>query len=182
VGACRRLDLRQCGGEIAVLDPLVPAEGADELWERLDAEPPTLAVVLKPDHIRDVDAVVARYGCRAFGPWLFWRQNIPETELEGVEPGTVLPGGIVALYDGRGRNETPIWAPDRRTIVFADAMTAQGDGTLRVWATPWHEERVLPALRALLELRFERVIVSHGSPVHDRDAFERALELAPWSG
>ena len=45
-------------------------------------------------------------------------------------------------------------------------MTAP-DGVLRVWATPWHEQRVLPALRELLELPFEHVIVSHGEPVHD---------------
>jgi hypothetical protein len=65
--------------------------------------------------------------------------------------------------------------------VFADALTERG-GELRVWATPWHEERVLPALRALLELPFEHVIVSHGEPLHDRAAFERALELPPSSG
>jgi hypothetical protein len=41
---------------------------------------------------------------------------------------------------------------------------------------------VLPALRALLELPFEHVIGSHGEPVHDRAAFERALALPPWSG
>jgi hypothetical protein len=34
----------------------------------------------------------------------------------------------------------------------------------------------------LLELPFEHVIVSHGEPVHDRGAFERALELPPFSG
>jgi len=34
----------------------------------------------------------------------------------------------------------------------------------------------------LLDLPFERVIVSHGEPVHDRAAYERALELPPWSG
>jgi glyoxylase-like metal-dependent hydrolase (beta-lactamase superfamily II) len=171
----------ECGGEVAVIDALVPEDGADVLWERLDARPPTLAVVLKPDHVRDVDAIVGRYGIPAYGPYLFWRQNIPETELEGIQPGTTLPGGIVALYDGRGRNETPLWVPDRRTLVFADALTAQADGTLRVWATPWHTERVLPALRALLDLPFERVIVSHGSPVHDRAAFERALGLPAWA-
>jgi glyoxylase-like metal-dependent hydrolase (beta-lactamase superfamily II) len=171
----------ECGGETAVLDPLVPEDGAEKLWERLDARPPTLAVVLKPDHVRDVDAVVRRYGCRAFGPWLFWPQNIPETELEGIEPGVVLPGGFVALSDGRGRNETPLWIPDQRTLVFADGLTAQGDGTLRVWGTPWHRTRVLPALRELLSLPFERVLVSHGRPIHDRAAFERALLLDPWS-
>ena len=91
-----------------------------------------------------------RYSARAFGPYLFFRHNIPETELEPIQPGTELPGGLVALYDGRGRNETPLWAPELRTIVFADALTAP-EGELRVWSTPWHEERVLPALRALLE-------------------------------
>jgi len=40
----------------------------------------------------------------------------------------------------------------------------------------------LPALRALLELPFEHVIVSLREPVHTRAAYERALELALWSG
>jgi hypothetical protein len=51
-----------------------------------------------------------------------------------------------------------------------------------VWTTEWHEERELPALRALLELPFERVIISHGEPVHDRAAYERALDLPLWAG
>jgi glyoxylase-like metal-dependent hydrolase (beta-lactamase superfamily II) len=169
------------GGEIALLDPLAPPEEAADVWERLDARPPTMVVVLKPDHIRDVDLFVRRYGTRACGPSLFWRDDVPETELEPIEPGTELPGGLVALYDGRGRNETPLWLPEQRTIVFSDALTAPG-GELRVWATPWHEERALPALRALLELPFERVIVSHGEPVHDRAEYERALERPPWAG
>jgi hypothetical protein len=53
-------------------------------------------------------------------------------------------------------------------------LTAPG-GELRVWATPWHQERALPVLRALLELPFEHVIVSHGEPVHTRAAYERTL-------
>jgi glyoxylase-like metal-dependent hydrolase (beta-lactamase superfamily II) len=96
-----------------------------------------------------------------------------------VEPGSELPGGLVALYDGRGRNETPVWLPEQRALVFADALTAP-QGELQVWSTPWYEERTLPALRTLLELDFNRVIVSHGEPVHDRDAYVRALNRAPW--
>jgi len=171
----------ETGGEVAVLDALAPPEDAVEIWQRLDEKPPTVAVVLKPDHVRDVDVFVDRYGARAFGPWLFWRGNIPKTHLETIEPGSELPGGLVALYDGRGRNETPLWLPEQRTIVFADALTERG-GELRVWATPWHDERVLPALEKLLELPFERVIVSHGEPVHDRAAFEHALERSAWQG
>src|SRR3984893_18776227 len=171
----------ESGGQTLVLDPLAPPADAAEVWERLDTRPPTPVVGLKPDHVRHVDLFARRYGARAFGPRLFLRDDIPETKLEWIEPGSQLPGGIVALYDGRGRSETPLWLPEQRTLVFADALTAPG-GELRVWATPWHEERVLPALRALLELPFEHVIVSHGEPVHNRAAYERALERPPWSG
>jgi len=170
----------ESGGEIALLDPLAPRDESSEVWARLDERPPTLVVVLKPDHVRSVDLFVNRYGARAFGPDVFHRGDVPETELEWVAPGSELPGGLVGLYDGRGRNETPLWLPEQKTVVFADALTAP-EGELIVWGTlPWHEERVLPALRALLELPFERVIVSHGEPVHDRAAYERALELPPW--
>jgi glyoxylase-like metal-dependent hydrolase (beta-lactamase superfamily II) len=167
------------GGEVALIDPIAPPAEATDIWARLDANPPTMIVILKPDHVRDVDLFVQRYGARAFGPWLFWRSNIPETELEAIEPGSELPGGLVALYDGRGRNETPLWLPEQRALVFADGLTSQG-GELRIWATP-HEQRARAALRELLELPFEHVIVSHGEPVHDRAAYERALELPMWA-
>jgi glyoxylase-like metal-dependent hydrolase (beta-lactamase superfamily II) len=171
----------ESGGEVVLIDPLAPPDDAAEFWARLDARPPTAVVILKPDHVRDVDLFVGRYGARAFGPWLFWRSNIPEVELEPIEPGSVLPGGLVALYDGRGRNETPLWLPEQRALVFADGMTGQGEGgDLQIWDTPALETRARPALRELLGLPFERVIVSHGEPVHDRAAFERALERDPW--
>jgi hypothetical protein len=168
-------------GEVLLLDPLSPGDDATDVWERLDATPPTDVVVLKPDHVRDTDLFVRRYSARAFGPYLFFRHDIPETELEPIEPGSELPGGLVALYDARGRGETPMWLPEQRALVFADGLTAPG-GELRVWHTPWHEERVLPALRALLDLPFEHVIVAHGEPLHDRAEYERALEREPWSG
>jgi hypothetical protein len=168
-------------GEVAVLDALAPPDEDSEVWARLDARPPTLAVVLKPDHVRDVDLFVRRYGARAYGPDVFHRGDVPETELEWIGPGMELPGGLVALHDGRGRNETPLWLPEQRALVFADGLTAPG-AELRIWWTPWHEERALPAFRALLELPFERVIVSHGEPVHDRAAFEQALEREPYAG
>ena len=166
-------------GEVLLLDPLAPPDDATEVWQRLEERPPTMVVILKPDHVRSVDFFVRRYGIPAFGPDVFHRGDVPETDLEWIGPGTQLPGGLLALYDGRGRNETPLWLPEQRTLVFADALTERS-GQLLVWATDWHEERVLPALRDLLQLPFEHVIVSHGEPVHDRAAFERALELPPY--
>ena len=171
----------ESGGEVGLLDPLAPPEAATEVWERLDARPPTFVVVLKPDHVRDVDLFVGRYGGRAYGPDVFFAGDAPETELEWIGEGSELPGSLTALHDGRGRNETPMWLPEQRAIVFADGLTAP-KGDLQVWWTPWHEKRVLPALRELLELPFEHVIVSHGEPVHDRAAFERALASPPYTG
>jgi Metallo-beta-lactamase superfamily len=170
----------ESGGERIVIDPLSPPGTAGDTWVRLDEARPTAVVITKPDHIRDVDVFVLRYNARAFGPNVFHRGDVPRTELQWIEPGTELPGGLVPLYDGRGRNETPLWLPEQKALVFADGLTAP-DGELLVWTTPWHEERALPALRAMLELPFEHVIVSHGEPVHDRQAFAQALERPPWT-
>jgi glyoxylase-like metal-dependent hydrolase (beta-lactamase superfamily II) len=171
----------ESGGETIVLDALAPPPSAVEVWRRLEQRPPTVAVVLKADHVRDVDLFVRWYGARALGPWLFWAGDAPKTELEPVEPGDELPGGLRALDDGRGRMETPLYLPEQRALVFADGMTGPG-GVLRVWNTKRYEERTLPALRSLLELPFEHVLVSHGEPVHTRADFEAALEREPWSG
>jgi hypothetical protein len=168
------------GGVTVLLDPLAPPPPAPEVWDRLEADRPTAIVILKPDHVRDVDLFVRWYGASAYGPPLFWPADVPRTKLEPVHPGMELPGGLMAHYDGRGMLETPLYLPEQRALVFADAMTAP-EGELRIWATPWHEQRTLPALRALLELPFEHVLVSHGEPVHRRADFEAALERAPWS-
>jgi len=169
----------ESAGETFVLDPLAPPKEATEVWKRLDARPPTACVVLKPDHVRDVDVFIGRYGARGIGPRLHWRDDIPRTRLKPIEPGSQLPGGLVALYDGRGRSETPLWLPEQKTIVFADALVAQ-DGPLRIWWSPSFEKRARPALRELLELPFERVIISHGEPVHSRAEYERALARDPY--
>jgi glyoxylase-like metal-dependent hydrolase (beta-lactamase superfamily II) len=167
-------------GVVVALDPLAPPPSARDVWDRLEQRPPDAVAVLKPDHVRDVDLFVRWYGAEAHGPFLFWRGDVPNTPLRPLRPGQELPGGLTAHDDGRGVMETPLYLPEQRALVFADGMTAP-DGVLRVWSTPWHEARVLPALRELLELPFETVIVSHGEPVHDRAAFEAALEREPWS-
>ena len=168
------------GGVALLLDPLAPPPGAREVWSRIDDLAPSAVVVLKPDHVRDLDLFVRWYGAEAYGPHLFWRDDVPRTEPRFVQPGDELPGGLRALFDGRAAMETPVYLPEQRALVFADALTAPG-GVLRVWHTPWHEQRTLPALRELLDLPFEHVLVSHGEPVHTRADFEAALEREPWS-
>jgi hypothetical protein len=167
-------------GVAVLIDPLAPPPSARAVWDRIDALDPTVAIVLKPDHVRDVDLFVRWYGVDAYGPYLYWPEDIPRTALSPVRPGDALPGGLQAHFDGRGSMETPVYLPEQRALVFADGMTAPG-GELRVWSTPWHEQRTLPAMRALLELPFEHVLVSHGEPQHTRADFEAALERDPWS-
>ena len=168
-------------GVVVALDPLAPPPSARDVWDRLEQRPPDAVAVLKPDHVRDVDLFVRWYGAEAHGPFLFWRGDVPNTALRPLRPGQELPGGLTAHDDGRGVMETPLYLPEQRALVFADGMTAPG-GVLRVWAAPLLEQRTLPALRALLALPFEHVLVSHGEPVHSREDFVAALEREPWSG
>ncbi len=167
-------------GEVVLLDPLAPRPSEREVYARLEAKPPTAVVVIKPDHVRDLDLFVHWYGIPAYGPWLFERGLAPVTELTPIRPGDELPGGLLALSDGRGGVETPIYLPEQRAIVFADGMTAPG-GVLRVWHSPSLEKWGFRTLGTMLDLPFEHVLVSHGEPVHTRADFEAALEREPWS-
>jgi hypothetical protein len=168
------------GGARILLDPLAPPPSARAAWDRIEAFAPDTAIVLKPDHVRDVDLFVRWYGVRALGPILYWRGDVPRTELEMIRPGDTLPGGLRAFDDGRNMMERPVYLPEQRALVFADAMTAPG-GELRVWDSAMHEQRALPALRELLALPFEHVIVSHGDPVHSREDFIAALDRPSYS-
>ena len=181
------------GAERWVLDPLLPPDDATQVWDRFADRPPTAVAVLIGDHLREtwddrsrwsVDALVERYGCRAFGPNAFDPEMIEKggplaTDVQKIQPGEELPGGLLPFRDPRGWHETPLYLPDHKTLVFGDSMTERA-GSLRVWMSPTHEERALPDLRAMLDLPFEQVIISHGEPVHTREAFEQALERQPW--
>ncbi len=57
----------ESGGEILVLDPQIPPPGAAEVWQRFAARPPTVVVVLKPDHWTKRDAAPIGEAKRALG-------------------------------------------------------------------------------------------------------------------
>jgi hypothetical protein len=101
--------------------------------------------------------------------------------LEPIFPGSELPGGLVALHDGRGRKRDPVWLPEQKALVFADALTApevsSGSGPL-----PGIASARCPRSAPCSSFPSNHVIVSHGEPVHGRADYERALDLEPWSG
>jgi hypothetical protein len=83
-----------------------------------------------------------------------------------------LPLGVES-FPLRGAGETIFWLPDARALVPGDRVIGARGGGLRVCPTSWL--RYLPsrmssrelkkALRPLLDLPVERVLVSHGDPV-----------------
>ena len=73
--------------------------------------------------------------------------------------------------------------------MFGDAV-AEVDGRLRVWSDRklddkverFYRERFNPTLKPLLDLDFERVLVTHGQPVMKDGprALRSALRSKPW--
>ncbi len=103
------------GGERLVIDPLVPKAGAAELWKRLDERPPTMAAVIIPDHVRDIDEFVRRYRVRAFGPRLYWPDDLPENALAARAAGD----SLWRWTNGAGRRPSDMGFP-----VAQEASTA----------------------------------------------------------
>jgi hypothetical protein len=120
------------------------------------------------------------------------RLEDPRT-LRVIRPGDELPGGASAHRIGNPvRYEMPIFVPERRSLVFGDAVVGTDGGCLRVWTQEritgrrreWYERRLVPSLRPLLDLDCERVLVTHGPSVlrGGRRALEHALAAGPWPG
>ena len=92
----------QSGGARILLDPLAPPPSERALWDRIDAFAPDTAIVLKPDHVRDVDLFVRWYGVRALGPVLFWRDDSRRPSSSSSAPATSCPAGCGRSTTGAG--------------------------------------------------------------------------------
>ncbi len=83
-------------------------------------------------------------------------------------PGDVLPGGLIGI-DGQRAFETMYWLPEHRALVPGDSLLGDGDGGLQVapegWLRDTTRDELKLALRALLDLPVELVLVTHGEPV-----------------
>jgi hypothetical protein len=150
---------------LVLIDPLVP----DSLWPALDrlAKGRRVAVLTTIGfHRRSRDAVAERYGAST------------------SRAKKTLPSGVETLPIRRA-GETMVWIPEHAALVPGDRILGGGDGGLRLCPDSWL--RYVPsgmtgaelreALRPLLDLPIQLVLVSHGEPVLSggRDALERAL-------
>ena len=150
---------------LVLIDPLVP----DSLWPALDrlADGRRVAVLTTIGfHRRSRDAVAERYAAST------------------SRAKKTLPAGVETIPIRRA-GETMVWIPEHATLVPGDRILGGREGGLRVCHDSWL--RYLPtgmtgtelreALRPLLRLPIELVLVSHGEPVLSggREALERAI-------
>jgi hypothetical protein len=157
-------------GALVLVDPLVPADRPglqaelDELV-RAHGRPVHILTTLKW-HRRSRDALAERYGAATSRA----RQNLPA----GVETVTI-----------RGAGETMVWLPGPRALIPGDRLLGDDAGGLRLCPDSWlrylpsgmRQPQLREALRPLLDLPVELVVVAHGEPVlaNGRAAIARAL-------
>ena len=176
----------ETAGTVVLIDPLVPTAPAARatFLEHLDADverngKPVAILLTLPWHVRSAAELAERYGADV------WASSATAVEVDGVvtkpfEPGQVLPGGVIGI-DAQHEGETMYWLPEHGALVPGDALLGDGDGGVRVPPDSWFEDVPPPefkaALRGLLDLPVERVLVSHGEPVLEGGlaALERAL-------
>jgi hypothetical protein len=153
--------------EFVFVDPLVPDEAWLELEELVRAHGrPVRVLTTIRFHRRSRDEVVRRFGASTSRA----KAALPE----GVEPVTIRRAG-----------ETMVWLPGPRALVPGDRLLGDEAGGLRLCPPGWLRyldpglsyDELREALRPLLGLPVEMVLVSHGAPVlHDgRAAIECAL-------
>jgi glyoxylase-like metal-dependent hydrolase (beta-lactamase superfamily II) len=101
---------------------------------------------------------------------------------EVFRAGERLPVGVEA-FPGMEPNDLVLWIESRRALVAGDTLIDRGQGL--EFPSDWASrgaiaergvppDQILEALRPLLELPVEHVLLTHGAPA-DRAALERAL-------
>jgi hypothetical protein len=182
-------------GDLLLIDPLLPPESLAvlDLIDGLLGK--RLAILISiPYHVRSSEELWRRYrdqtDCTIWGHAACAKRLGDRAGFREIELGVPLPTGVSAHAIGRPRRqETPLYLPSQRALAFGDAV-AEVDSKLRVWSTGkvddrrarWYRERFNPTLEPLLELEFDRVLVTHGQPVmaDGRAELRAALAARPW--
>jgi hypothetical protein len=184
------------GDDTVLIDPLLPPDPdpvlkliEDDLGDRLSI------LITIPYHVRSSEEIWQRFRKQAktkiYGHPACAKRLDSSSGFKALDPDdTKLPAGITAHRIGKPRrHETPLHVPSHKALVFGDAV-AEVDGKLVVWSMEkidarverFYRERFNPTLEPLLELDFDRVLVTHGQPIRKggRAALREALHSRPW--
>jgi len=164
---------------LVLFDPLILD---DATWRAVDERvarlgPPHILITLFW-HVRSAREIADRYpGTRVWArgrePFVTeMRKRVDVTDP--FELGGPLPAGIQTQEP----REVVFWIPEHRALVAGDVLLTDRAGGVRL--TPWlgdqPPEELRDAVRPLLELPVDLVLLAHGGPVENgRDALERAL-------
>lgn len=165
---------------VVLIDPLPGEAGVEPLLAAAAGRP--LHVLLTVYyHARSARQLVERHGARLWSTSGARRRiaNRAGPPAELFEPGDALPAGIEALASGR-KAEVVYWLPEQRALVAGDVLLGS---PLRLCPRSWLDrgetlDGVRDALRPVLDLPVERIVVSHGEPVLEHASAELARVLA----
>jgi hypothetical protein len=161
-------------GDLVLVDPLVPGEPQerDRFLEALDrdvarAGTPAIAITVHW-HDRSTAELAERYEGATVWAFAPTAERVGATVTNPFAVGDTLPGGIEAR--AAGRDEAVLWIPAHRAVAAGDVLLGDADGGVRVCPDDWLSEGVDPAdvraaLRGLLDLPVERILLGHGRPV-----------------
>ena len=149
-------------GTTVLFDPLVPLE-RERFFEALDRDVerrglPVSILLTVPWHERSAAELRGRYA-------------VTDAVPDGVEPFAV-----------REVDETLWWLPEHGALVAGDVLLGTPQGGVSLCPDSWLVGRSSPAsiraaLRPLLDLPLELILLAHGKPVRERAADALAAAL-----
>jgi hypothetical protein len=164
------------GGRTILIDPLLGDEDLDPL---IDGD--VVVAITLTYHVRDAAAAVERWGGVVSGHGDVARR-LPEGPAFD-------PDADLRWHTLTGTKETPLELPGLRALAFGDRIVGV-EGGLRFWMQrepnderrAWYRRVAVPRLSPLLEVGFDRALVTHGEPVMKdaHHALEDALAGDPW--
>jgi len=185
-----------CAGDEALLiDPLLGADD-DPAWELIAASAPgpIRVLITITYHVRSAAAVRDRFAggreVTIHGHPAVAKRLDSTSGFEPFAPGDELPAGVSAHPIGNPRRyETPLLIPSQRALVFADAVVGTDAGP-RIWSGEpvdervrrFYAERFAPTLVPLLDLDFDRLLLTHGRSIlaGGKEGLREAIEAPVW--
>ena len=161
---------------IVLIDPLIPPDGERRFLAALDRDvrregKPVHVVVTIFWHTRSAGELARRYGARVWAPSGARAavQRRTEAVSDVFRADDDLPGGMQAFASGRS-TELVLWIPAHRALVPGDSIIGDDEGGVRLCPASWlpssvRHPQLRAALRQLLDLPIEGILVSHGEPV-----------------